>query len=149
MKRIIPDENYCLGCKLCEIFCSTEHSESKNVVTAHKYETPPPVSRTRVEEHPEFAISISCRHCDDAPCVEVCMSGALSREDDRSVSHNPDKCVGCWMCVMVCPYGAIKRGKDKSHKKIAFKCDLCPDRSVPACVEACPNGALIMFEEEE
>ncbi|OGW07290.1 MAG: hypothetical protein A2Z59_06360 [Nitrospinae bacterium RIFCSPLOWO2_02_39_17] len=27
--------------------------------------------------------------------------------------------------------------------KLSSKCDLCPDRSIPACVEACPNKAMV------
>jgi carbon-monoxide dehydrogenase iron sulfur subunit len=46
---------------------------------------------------------------------------------------------------MVCPYGVIGR---RVEERIAVKCDLCPDRDVPACVEACPTKALIYAEEE-
>jgi carbon-monoxide dehydrogenase iron sulfur subunit len=45
---------------------------------------------------------------------------------------------------MACGFGAIKRHPVK--EKIV-KCDLCPDRDVPACVAACPNEALV-FEEK-
>lgn len=145
MKKVMPREEYCLGCQLCEIACSVEHSRSKHVVTAMKFEDPKPVSRTRVEIEGDAMLSLSCRHCDDAPCLTVCMGGALRRDPDGAVRHDPERCVGCWMCVMVCPYGALSRGADGS-RNIAVKCDFCPDRSVPACVEACPNGALVLVE---
>jgi carbon-monoxide dehydrogenase iron sulfur subunit len=54
-----------------------------------------------------------------------------------------EKCVGCWSCIMVCPIGAIKRNEE-SHQ--ALKCDHCPDLETPACITACPTGALVLGE---
>ncbi len=45
---------------------------------------------------------------------------------------------------MVCPFGAII--SDKKSKKVVAKCDLCEGLEIPACVNHCPNQALI-FEE--
>jgi len=47
---------------------------------------------------------------------------------------------------MSCPFGALTR---KRQEKLVVKCDLCPDRDVPACVEACPSLALLMATEKE
>ncbi len=38
MKRIYPIEENCVACKLCEVACVVEHSESKNVFLAWKEE---------------------------------------------------------------------------------------------------------------
>jgi carbon-monoxide dehydrogenase iron sulfur subunit len=46
---------------------------------------------------------------------------------------------------MICPFGAIRMDEERGK---AVKCDLCPERETPACVEACPNRALV-FEEME
>ena len=59
------------------------------------------------------------------------------------VTHDKDKCMGCWTCVMVCPYSALKM--DVSGKVIA-KCDLCQELDTPACVANCPNQALTVKE---
>ena len=32
---------------------------------------------------------------------------------------------------------------------MAVKCDLCPDRPIPACVEACPTGAILFVEGDD
>ncbi len=147
VKKIVPNEEYCLGCGLCEIFCAVEHSTSKDIITAMKHEYPKPVGRTVVELKGHEALALSCRHCEDAPCLTACMTGALYRDEDATVRHDDARCVGCWMCVMVCPYGAIKR--DTAERRAAAKCDFCPDRETPACVEACPNEALILVEVVE
>jgi len=67
------------------------------------------------------------------------------RKDEETglVTHDGEKCMGCWTCMMVCPYGAVKM--DVSGKVIV-KCDLCSGLDVPACVANCPNGALVCNE---
>jgi len=59
------------------------------------------------------------------------------------VTHNKDKCMGCWTCVMVCPYGALVMDKEG---KVVAKCDLCQGIAEPACVANCPNQALVFKE---
>jgi len=49
------------------------------------------------------------------------------------------------MCIMVCPFGVIKA--DVPKKKVASKCDLCLERGFPACVENCPNEAIILLDD--
>ena len=155
MKIVYPKEEACMACRLCEVACITEHSKSKDTLKAYKKENPTPLSRTLVEEiFPGLSVSVMCRHCSDAPCIEACFTSAMHRKPDGRVIVNEPKCVGCWMCIMACPFDVIKRnqyigegqgarGKGQEIKiKLSSKCDLCPDRSIPACVEACPNKAL-------
>jgi carbon-monoxide dehydrogenase iron sulfur subunit len=70
----------------------------------------------------------------------ACISGAINRDENGVVITDTDKCIGCWTCVMVCPYGVIGRHLEE-HK--AYRCDRCPERKIPACVSACPTGALV------
>jgi len=135
-----------MGCKLCEIACIVEHSLSKDIIKAYKEERPRTLSKARVEEEGPISFCIMCRHCIDPECLEACITGALYRvSGDGPVLVNPRRCVGCWMCVMACPYGSIERDF-RNGRRVISKCDLCPDRRIPACVEACPNRAL--FYEE-
>lgn len=161
MKIVYPKEEACMACRLCEVACITEHSKSKDTLKAYKKENPTPLSRTLVEEiFPGLSVSVMCRHCSDAPCIEACFTSAMHRKPDGRVIVNEPKCVGCWMCIMACPFGVIKRSQYISplsppykggevggvKVKLSSKCDLCPDRSIPACVEACPNKALVHEE---
>jgi len=143
MKRIYAKEEVCIGCRLCEVHCLTEHSRSKNIIKAHKKEFPKAVARVLVEETGPVSFALQCRHCDEPPCLEACITGAITKDESGKVVHDEAKCVGCWTCVLVCPHGAPQR--DLERRKIA-KCDLCPDRETPACVEMCPNRALV-YEE--
>ncbi len=91
----------------------------------------------------------SCLHCEDAPCVTVCPTGAShKRAEDGIVLVNDQKCIGCKLCSWACPYGAREYDPADGVMK---KCTLCidriynenlePDDRVPACVSTCPAHA--------
>lgn len=145
MKRVYSLEDVCIGCHLCEVACITEHSLSKDPVKAFMFEKERPLSRCTVEENDGGAVSFSttCRHCEEPACLQACISGAVQKGADGRVTIDKEKCVGCWSCVMACPFGSVQRD---TRSKRASKCDLCPDRERPACVDACPNRALV-FEK--
>ena len=145
-KEIFVRLDRCMGCYTCEVACAVEHSQNKNLYSAIS-ERPVPKKRVYVEwVAPDGRIPVLCRHCEDAPCMHACISGAISRTDEGVVFTNVDKCIGCWTCVMVCPYVVIGRHMEE-HK--AYRCDRCPDRQSPACVDACPTKALVYRTVED
>ena len=100
--------------------------------------------RIKVEGDNHISFAVSCRHCSDPACVDSCITGALHKENG-AVRIDTDKCVGCYTCIMACPYGSIMPGPNG----VVQKCELCLNNShgAPACVEGCPNKAIVFTEE--
>jgi carbon-monoxide dehydrogenase iron sulfur subunit len=143
MKRIFCNSEKCLACKTCELACALGHSVSKDILTAI-YETPLPKYRIKVQNTSSL---LYCRHCGKPRCVDACESGALSKDEITGiVVLDEEKCTGCWECITACPFGAVSMDLERG---IAVMCDLCQNSDMPACVEACPTGALFYGEAEE
>ncbi len=144
---IIVDVEKCVGCHSCEVACAIAHSTAKTLVEAMQ-EQPPPQPSVAVVAVGEAAVPLQCRHCEDAPCVQVCPRDALQRPDPEGpVLVDHELCTGCQACVIVCPFGMITMSSDG---KSVIKCDLCIERlgrgEQPACVEACPTGSLQLLD---
>ena len=69
--------------------------------------------------------------------------GVRKRSATGIVRHLDDQCIGCQYCILKCPYDVPKYSRSKG---IVRKCDMCSQRlavgEAPACVQACPNGAI-------
>lgn len=102
-------------------------------------------------------LPISCFHCKNAPCVQVCPTGAMhKRDEDGVVLIDYQKCIGCRYCINACPYGNVTFDP-VAH--IAKKCTLCVDRvydqklpeyeRIPACVRSCPSGARVFGDIDD
>jgi carbon-monoxide dehydrogenase iron sulfur subunit len=156
VKRIVADPTKCLACRGCELACALAHADTNDLVEAIYGRGVKP--RIYIETAGSLAVPLQCRHCEDAPCVRVCPSGALMRDSEASpvlVVHQ--KCIGCGFCAEACPFGVIRLARSAepgiSDGRVAvIKCDLCVKRLAeglrPACVASCPVGAL-SFEEAE
>jgi carbon-monoxide dehydrogenase iron sulfur subunit len=146
VKKVYVKEEICIGCHLCEVYCQLEHAGTRDLVKAFKRESPP-LARLRVDEMGVVSLSVRCQHCEDAPCVQACLTGALSRDPESGmVKVDEERCIGCWTCLLVCPLAAIR--PDTEQKK-ALKCDLCQGEEIPVCVANCPNEALVYVEVPE
>ncbi len=110
----------------------------------HTFEVTPEDAPAQIVHFPK-----SCLHCEDAPCVTVCPTGAsYKRVEDGIVLVEEDKCIGCGLCAWACPYGAREMDPVENVMK---KCTLCVDRiyndnlpeidRTPACVRTCPANA--------
>jgi len=141
-QTLVVKVDRCLGCKSCEIACAVEHSNSRDLFEAVR-ERPAPQTRVCVVQGETFAAPLQCRQCEDAPCVAICPTHALHRNAEAPVMLDRELCIGCMWCVVACPFGVITL--DRSGGAV-IKCDQCFERAergeVPACVEACPSGAL-------
>jgi carbon-monoxide dehydrogenase iron sulfur subunit len=144
-KEIFVKIDRCVGCLTCEIACAVEHSAGRQLLTAIAEPTKPR-SRIHVEAASGFSVPILCRHCEEAPCAGVCPTGAVYRDEaSRLVLQDPRKCIGCLLCAQACPFGMMGH---RAESRIAVKCDRCPDRQTPACVDACPTKALVYADSD-
>jgi anaerobic carbon-monoxide dehydrogenase iron sulfur subunit len=140
-EMILVEAGKCLGCRSCQLACAVAHSRSGTLLGAVAEGEKPRVS---VLSAGDLAIPLQCRQCEDAPCVAICPTGALTKPDsDGPVVTNDDLCIGCKSCMLVCPFGVISvSGKGRA----IVRCDLCVERlragEQPACVVACHTGAL-------
>lgn len=136
---MVTDLRSCVGCQACTVACNAEWEVPAGQARTHVQMTP--VTGT----FPALSSSVfvsQCNHCDDAPCVDACPSGATSRAADGTVQIDSAVCIGCAYCVHACPYDA--RHIDRVTRK-ADKCSFCAPRVArgqePACVATCPAGA--------
>jgi formate dehydrogenase iron-sulfur subunit len=89
-------------------------------------------------------VTTACHHCVEPACLAGCPVNAYEKDPVTGiVVHLDDQCIGCGYCLMTCPY-EVPRFNDRLG--IVRKCDMCRGRlaagEAPACVEACPNGAI-------
>jgi len=143
VKRVYVNEQWCLGCHLCEYYCAFDGTGGKDMARALKDIKINP--KIKIEEKDGVSFAVSCQHCQEPLCVKGCLTGALSIVDGVVVI-NQERCIGCYTCILLCPYGAVS----PSEHGAVQKCELCIKTSsgTPACVGGCPNGAIV-FEERE
>ncbi len=156
---MVIDLKKCIGCHTCTIACKAENGTRPgifwNLVLDQEAGHYPAVKRT--------FIPTLCMHCDNAPCVQACPTGASYTREDGLVLIDQKKCVGCRYCMLACPYKARYFNKDhvgyfsqgytpyeellyKEHNTgVVEKCTFCAHRidkdEEPACVKDCPMKA--------
>ncbi|MBS7641215.1 MAG: 4Fe-4S dicluster domain-containing protein [Candidatus Bathyarchaeia archaeon] len=135
-KFVSVEPNKCIGCSICEFVCALEKEGEPNPIK----------SRIRVIHlNPMFNIAVTCRFCEDAPCVRACPRDAIKQSEKGGILIiDGDKCDGCVLCVQACPYGGMMLDPDRG---VAIACDLC--NGEPKCVEFCPEEALKLVSEDE
>lgn len=135
-KKVYANSEFCTGCELCTFACSVTRFGEANPKKSGIF-----IKRDLFER---YEIQFICRHCEIPFCVDACIVGTMQKDKSTGfVNNDPKRCVGCWSCIMVCPYDSIMRSfLMEERKEIAVKCNGCPEREIPACVQVCPTGAL-------
>lgn len=150
------DQRNCTGCKACQTACNDKHDLPVGV----KWRRVAEYAGGSTEQNEadgtfradvfSYYTSISCNHCQDPICVEVCPSKAMHKGKNGIVSIDADLCIGCRYCEMACPYSAPQFN---AAKGVMTKCDFCADflaqGRTPACVAACPSRVLDFGEVDE
>ena len=138
------DYKKCCGCYACTVACMDQNDirveagdDSTNAFRRIYKNEEGAYPDTRVQN-----ISIACMHCEDAPCVMGCPTGAIHKDDKNGATLvDEDLCIGCHSCAIACPFGVPRYIDGKMQK-----CEMCLLRvehgySNP-CVKACPTEAL-------
>ncbi len=143
----VNDLETCVGCHACVVACANENQLAPGTSWRHVVTFNEP----RRAGIPTFHLSLACNHCRDAPCLRYCPARAISRHaTSGAVLIDEHACIGCRYCSWVCPYDAPRFDGDAG---VMRKCTLCNDRLsgglAPACVSACPVGALTLGDPVE
>lgn len=147
----------CTGCKTCQVACQDAHNLEPDVLLrkVHHYGGGTWVQEPNGIYAPSgifrYYVSVSCNHCAKPACVEVCPTGAMTKDPETGiVSNSLADCIGCGSCAQACPYDAPRVD---AAAEVTRKCDFCSDLltagEVPACVDACPQRALQFGEYDD
>jgi len=134
------DMTKCIGCKCCVVACNEQNGN------------PAAINWRRVGEveggHYPYTqrhhLSMGCNHCLEPSCLIGCPVEAYTKDPITGVVlHSADTCIGCQYCVWNCSYGVPQYNAERG---VVGKCDMCHNRlsdgDAPACVGACPEGAI-------
>ena len=163
---MVIDMTRCTGCQTCVVTCQMNNNQRPGVAWS-KVDT---IEQGSWPEGDRFALPHACMHCDDAPCVHVCPTGATAQRADGIVTVDYDTCLACGACLMVCPYEARtisfrddwNFGTEEAapyesygapHSDVAEKCIFCAGRVdqglAPHCVDACPMAARVFGDLDD
>ena len=141
------------GCTECVDACNEEHGLSGSGRPEIDAQYIRKLDLTDPSTGRSYSLPMLCQHCETAPCVDVCPTGASFRRADGIVLVDKHICIGCRYCMMACPYKArsfvhenltdqvpnTPRGKGTVES-----CNFCVHRvdrdREPACVEACTSA---------
>ncbi len=157
------DVSTCIGCKACQAACMAWNDIRDDVGTNQGiYDNPPNLTASswtvmRYTERKdgdrlEWLIrKDGCMHCQEPGCLKACPApGAIIQYSNGIVDFHEENCIGCGYCITGCPFD-IPRLSGKDNK--VYKCTLCSDRVAvamePACIKACPTGALQFGTKEK
>ena len=155
------DTTVCIGCKACEVACKEWNqlpstNGGLNTLSGDSYDNTRRLDGIHwrhvkfIEQFTEdrqdgrwLLMSDVCKHCVNAPCLEVCPTGAIVRTEFDTVVIQSNACNGCRDCISACPFGVIDVNPASGT---AQKCTLCYDRlqsgMEPACSKACPTDSI-------
>ncbi|MFB6117727.1 4Fe-4S dicluster domain-containing protein [Halosegnis sp.] len=166
--RIFPDVEACIDCGGCVVSCKrtwdVPRDEQRISIStmlegqeaAAGLNTKSGRAMEQGESPGETAVPMQCYHCENAPCVSVCPTDSLVKQDENGfVDVRDDLCIGCQYCLSACPFGAPQfPDSDEGMASLVGnggkmdKCTMCTERQDvgkgPACAEECATDAILV-----
>jgi Fe-S-cluster-containing dehydrogenase component len=163
---VLTDLTLCVGCRSCEKACQEANNlpppevpfddeavfqelrrpTAKAYTVVNRYENP------KDKQRPIYR-KVQCNHCNEPACASACPIHAYTKTPEGAVLYDPDKCFGCRYCMIACPFYVPAYDYESALEPKVVKCILCHGRikegRLPACVEACPVGALTFGRRTE
>jgi DMSO reductase iron-sulfur subunit len=134
------DMTKCIGCKCCVVACNEQNGNPADINWRRVGE----VEGGHFPYAQRFHLSMGCNHCVEPSCLIGCPVEAYTKDAKTGVVlHSADMCIGCQYCTWNCSYGVPQYNAERG---VVGKCDMCHNRledgAAPACVNACPEGAI-------
>jgi DMSO reductase iron-sulfur subunit len=134
------DMTKCIGCKCCVVACNEQNGNP----AALNWRRVGELEGGHYPHTQRYHLSMGCNHCVEPSCLIGCPVEAYTKDPKTGVVlHSADTCIGCQYCVWNCSYGVPQYNADRG---VVGKCDMCHNRlsdgMAPACVQACPEGAI-------
>ena len=148
---MLVDLTRCTGCESCVLACKEANNRPDPGAVPDKLSSD---AYSFLDRHTVLdvdgnlavqAVKRQCMHCLHPACVAACTVGALKRSAAGPVVYDESVCFGCRYCQYACPFG-VPTYDWNNPLGLIHKCNLCAERiaegEMPACANACPNGAL-------
>ena len=134
------DMTKCIGCKCCVVACNEQNGNPAAINWRRVGELEGGYYPNTQRHH----LSMGCNHCLEPSCLIGCPVEAYTKDVKTGVVlHSADACIGCQYCTWNCSYGVPQYNAERG---VVGKCDMCHNRlsdgDAPACVGACPEGAI-------
>ncbi len=134
------DMTKCIGCKCCVVACNEQNGNP----AALNWRRVGEVEGGHYPYTERYHLSMGCNHCLEPSCLIGCPVEAYTKDASTGVVlHSADTCIGCQYCTWNCSYGVPQYNEERG---VVGKCDMCHNRlsdgMAPACVAACPEGAI-------
>jgi len=167
---VLCDTSLCIGCRSCEGACNEANNLPKPADKAQAFDNLKVLDTKRRMDHAHFTVvnkfakaetgakndvfvKKQCMHCDEPACFAACLAKAFTKTPEGAVVYAANHCIGCRYCMQACPFYVPTYEYQDAFTPRVRKCTMCYDRvkagGIPACVQTCPQEALIFGKRDD